>query len=157
MGIKRVIGRLAYRLNCLRLRVTRPLTVGVRLILLKDGQVLLLRHTYHDGMLLPGGGVKKCETLEDAARREAREEVGARLGALRLMGVYTNFYEYKSDHVAVFICEDFELADRPTDRWEIECFAFYPLNALPGDLLGGHRRRLEELARGVPAPGYGMW
>ena len=152
----RLLFRLLHRLQRAWLRLTRPLTIGVRLILLRDGQVLLVRHTYQDGWLLPGGGVKRGETLEAAARREAREEVGADLGALRLLGMYTNFFEYKSDHVAVFLCEEFTLG-QATDRVEIDCFDFFPLGELPQDIMPGHRRRITEMQRGGNGYGYGKW
>lgn len=140
-----------------RLYLTRPVTLGVRVILVREGRVLLVRHVYQEGWLLPGGGVERNETLEAAARREAREEVGAELGELRLLGVFSNFLEYKSDHVAVFACEAFTLqGERPPRPMEIECFAFFPLDALPGDLYPGHRRRLEEWQRGTMG-GFGRW
>lgn len=156
-ALLRWAARMAHRFHRLRLWLTRPLTVGVRLLLIRDGQVLLVRHTYHDGWLLPGGGVAKGETLEAAARREAREELGADLGHLALFGVYTNFYEHKSDHVIVFVSHDFELSGAPTDRVEIDCKAFFPLNALPADLLSGHRRRLEEYQQAGRTAACGPW
>jgi 8-oxo-dGTP pyrophosphatase MutT (NUDIX family) len=137
--------------------LTRPLTVGVRVILVREGQVLLVQHTYHDGWLLPGGGVKRGETLEAAARREAWEEVGAKLGALDLFGAFSNFKEYKSDHVAVFVCRDFTLAGQRPPSPEIAGCAFFSLTTLPEDLLPGHRRRLEEFQRPTRSPGFGLW
>lgn len=158
MRIPRVVAVLVHQLNRLRLRIIRPLTVGVRLIFVRDGQVLLVRHTYHDGWLLPGGGVKKGETLEAAARREALEELGIQPTQLRLHGVYTNFFESKSDHVVVFICEAFELPTRAPRSLEIASSAFFPCDALPQDLLPGHRRRLLEMLQNTPAgTHFGMW
>ncbi len=93
--------RLLYQLDRLRLYITRPITVGVRLILTNDQSILLVKHTYQQHWYLPGGGVKKGETLEQTARREMAEEVGAKLGRLRLFGVYTNFYEYKNTRAAM--------------------------------------------------------
>lgn len=154
--VPRLIARFLYRVHRARLWVTRPLTLGVRLILVNDGSVLLVRHTYHDGWLLPGGGVAKGEMLEDAARREAREELGIVVGPMRLHGVYTNFYEYKSDHVVVFSASDVPVPTVPHSL-EIAQAAFYPLNHLPGDLLAGHRRRLEEYCQPGHRPGSGVW
>jgi 8-oxo-dGTP pyrophosphatase MutT (NUDIX family) len=37
--------------------ITRPVIVGVRVILARDGQILLVRHTYEDLWFMPGGGV----------------------------------------------------------------------------------------------------
>ena len=150
------LARLLHRLHRAYLWVARPLTLGVRLILVRDGRVLLVRHTYHHGWLLPGGGVEKGETLEAAARREAREELGVALGPLRLHGVYTNFHEFKSDHVVVFSASG---VPQPAQQrsFEIERADFFPLNDLPADLLAGHRRRLEEYQRPDHLPCAGPW
>jgi ADP-ribose pyrophosphatase YjhB (NUDIX family) len=69
----RVLARLFYTVARLRWRVTRPITVGVRLILEKEHAMLLVKHTYQSQWYLPGGGVGRDETLEAAARREAAE------------------------------------------------------------------------------------
>ena len=63
---------LAYRIYRLHWRVTRPLVLGVRLILIQDGQVLLVKHTYQPFWYFPGGLVQRGETLAQAAMREAR-------------------------------------------------------------------------------------
>ncbi len=147
--------RLIYLFNRLIWRITSPTTVGVRLILERDQTVLLVQHTYQQHWYLPGGGVKKGETIEAAARREAAEEFDATLGPLKLMGVYTNFYEHKNDHVIVFVCTDFTLTGK-TDR-EIESWAFYPLTALPDHLSPGSRRRITEYLSCPASPIVGMW
>jgi 8-oxo-dGTP pyrophosphatase MutT (NUDIX family) len=121
----------------------------------KDGRVVLVKHTYDELWYLPGGGVEREETLEDAVRREAREEVGAELGQLRLLGAYTSFSEYKSDHVLVFVCHDFTLTG-VTDG-EIARFGLFDLEALPEDTSPATRRRIQEYKTGSPAPNLDMW
>lgn len=144
--------RFFYRLYRVFLFFARPLTLGVRVILLRGSSVLLVRQTYMDGWFLPGGGLKKGETFEQAARREASEEVGAEIKRLGLVGAYSNFSEWKSDHNIVFSSRRFTLSGRHDN--EIAEMRFFPLQALPPDLWPGHRRRLEEyrrlLARGKP-------
>jgi 8-oxo-dGTP pyrophosphatase MutT (NUDIX family) len=151
----RTLYRWFYKINRLRWRVTRPVTVGVRLILLQDQTVLLVKHTYQPHWYLPGGGVKRSETLKEAAQREASEELGAELGELDLFGVYTNFYEYKNDHVIVFSCNDFTLTGK-TDH-EIERFDFFKLNDLPEDTSPGSQRRIQEYANSNRSPIVGTW
>jgi 8-oxo-dGTP pyrophosphatase MutT (NUDIX family) len=134
---------------------TRPVTLGVRVMMLQDRQVLLLRHTYQEGWFFPGGGMQRGETVEQAARREAREEAGADLGLLRLFGLYSHFYEHKSDHIALFICEEFTLGGE-SDA-EIAEVKFFPLSALPGGIAYGHTRRVAEYLANPHGIVTGTW
>lgn len=164
-----LLAKLFYQVSCLWWKIARPLTVGVRVLLIRDGAVLLVRHTYQDAWYLPGGGVKRGETLPDAIRREAMEEVGAALGPLELLGLYSNFYEHKSDHIAVFVCDGFSLAheaDCPVGRddleprgqssGEIARWGFFTPDALPEGTSPGTRRRVAEYLEGG-MPYLGSW
>lgn len=136
--------------------LVRPITFGVRLILVQDGTVMLVQHTYHPGWQFPGGGVKRGETLAQAAAREAWEEVGAKLSVPpQLLGLYTNLAEGKTDHVALFYCEQFTLM-QPTDRWEIKQRRAFALHELPAGLSAGYRQRLQEFSAGK-GPYTGQW
>jgi 8-oxo-dGTP pyrophosphatase MutT (NUDIX family) len=154
------------RLVYLALRVycffVRPVVLGVRVMLVRNRQVLLVRHTYIEGWFLPGGGVKRGETFEQAARREAREEVGSELKDMALVGAYSNFTEWKSDHTILFVSRDFTTSGGHDG--EIAEVRFFPLDDLPEALWPGHRRRLQEYADGLKgpqaaagSPGYGQW
>jgi 8-oxo-dGTP pyrophosphatase MutT (NUDIX family) len=143
---------LAYQVYCF---FFRPLTLGVRVMLIKDGNVLLVRHTYLDGWFMPGGGVKRGETLDQAARREALEEVGAQLNEISLIGAYSHFLEWKSDHNILFFSNDFTL-NGGHDR-EIAEVRFFPLDKLPENLYPSHRRRLEEYRAGSKPEQFGEW
>ena len=97
----------------------------------------------------------KGETIEQAARREAAEEIGATLGQMRLVGVYTNFYESKSDHVVVFSCNDFTVSGE-TDS-EIETYGLFGLNDLPACTSPGTLRRIEEYLARPMVPSVDTW
>jgi 8-oxo-dGTP pyrophosphatase MutT (NUDIX family) len=148
--------RLAYRLYRLHWWITRPTTLGVRIILVQDEQLLLVRHSYQSQWFFPGGASKRRETLVDAAQREALEETGVRcLTTPRLQGIYLNLYEGKNDHIAVFVCEQFEQGVA-TDRWEIAACQFFPVTALPADFSPGCARRFQEYQSGA-GPFAGKW
>lgn len=144
-----------YQIYRLQWVVTRPVTLGVRLLLVKEGKVLLIKPSYREGWYFVGGGVKRNETLEQAVRREAHEEIGAELGKLELVGIFTHFHEFKSDQIAVFKCTDFTYTGK-TD-FEIEQVCLFPTDSLPSDIAPGHERRIQEYLEGRDGPKYGYW
>jgi len=115
-------------------RIFRPVQLGVRMILVQDGEVLLVRHTYMQGWHFPGGAMKRWETPLEAAAREAREEAGVELlEPPTLLGIFTTYFGGKSDHVAVYLCRNYRIG-RATDRWEIAEVKRFALDALPPQL-----------------------
>lgn len=151
--------RIAWRARNAWHRVARPLTMGVRAIILDrqgDGdRVLLIRHSYVPGWHLPGGGVDKGETLVEAMKREVREEVGLAVEcAAQPLGMYARFRNGASDHVAVFVAESWSGTPK-ADGFEILDVAFFPLDRLPEDTTAATLRRLAE-CRGL-APLAERW
>lgn len=143
---------LGFKIYCF---IFRPVRMGVRVLMTQDNRVWLVRHTYVPGWHMPGGGVKRGETLVDAARREAMEETGAQLGEISLMGAYTSFIQWKTDHTIVFICSDFTQTGKSDG--EIAEVKDFPLNELPANVFPSHRKRLEEYRDGKTHPQFGEW
>jgi ADP-ribose pyrophosphatase YjhB (NUDIX family) len=133
-------------------RRSRGMTLGVRALLVADGRVLLVRHTYAPGWYLPGGGVERGESAGEALEREVREEAGVRLtGAPLLFGLYRNAAADSRDHVAFYICDAFEpIQNAPRARGEIAERGAFPLDALPADATPATRARLREYLAGAP-------
>ncbi|MEJ2709258.1 MAG: NUDIX domain-containing protein [Anaerolineales bacterium] len=146
--------RIAYRLLRVWWFFTRPITVGVRILMVRDGSVLLVRHSYQDAWFLPGGGVKRNETLEQAIKREVQEECGAELRHLQLLGIFTQFNDFKHDHVTLFLSHEFSLTGE--GDIEIERVAFFSWNDLPPDVSPGSLRRIQAYRRGDMAR-FGEW
>lgn len=148
---------LAYKLSTMVWKITRPITIGVRVVLEQDGAYLLVKPSYQDLWTLPGGGVEPGETLEQSARREIAEEVGYRSGDFELLGVFTNFTENKNDHIVVFASREIEVLPDHQSDVEIEAARFFRLAELPANTADGARRRLEEFQRGQVSARTGMW
>ena len=154
--MKRLFLNLLYNIYVRVIGIIKPISLGVRVLLIQDDKVLMVRHTYQDEWFLVGGGVKRGETLAEAARREAMEEAGATLGNLELFGIYTNLFFFRTDHIAVFLCDDFTYTSK--NDWEIESIELFPLDALPENTASGIRHRIEDYLNGVkPKDGFGMW
>ena len=96
-------------------------------VLIEDGKVVLIRRENQRGVyfLFPGGGVERGESLHEAAKREALEEMGleVRIGDLLLCfpfrGTVQFFFvaEYLSGVIGTGNGEEF-IRQTPTNRYE---------------------------------------
>lgn len=145
------VWRVIRPLTRLYFRLSRPLTAGVRgLVRDERGHVLLVRHSYVDGWYLPGGGVERSETMLTALTRELDEEAGIILrGRPRLFGLYANFREFKSDHVALFLVEHGTYERVARSSLEIAEYDFFAPGALPEGTTPGTRARIGEVMEGL--------
>ncbi len=82
-----------------------PMLAADALILFDEGIVLIRRENppYQGYYALPGGFVEVGETVEEAAKREAKEETGLDIILLKLVGVYSKPDRDPRGHV-VSIC-----------------------------------------------------
>jgi 8-oxo-dGTP pyrophosphatase MutT (NUDIX family) len=159
--------RLAYLGLRLTWKITRPITVGVRVLMVRDGHVLLVHHSYQDAWFMPGGAVRRGETLEQAARREAFEETRATLHTLVFIGTFTSFDEGKTDHISLFLCDQYTRPDPSltgasdhSDDYEIDQVQAFPFDLLPDKLAYGHGTRIAHFASAhsqPSAPVCGKW
>lgn len=148
--------RVADRARKLVWKAFGPRVVGVRGIVVdataEPAKVLLVHHSYGTpAWHLPGGGVKRRETIEQAVRREVHEEAGVEVtGPVRLLGTYSNLQEGKSDHISVFVIDQWRRAATDDGDPEIAAKGFFAATAdgLPDTTSPGTRRRLDEWAKG---------
>lgn len=134
-------------------RLSRGMTLGVRIALLDDRQrVFLVRHTYVDGWHMPGGGVEVGEDALSAARRELVEEAAAEMTEPpRLHGVFFNGRVSRRDHVVVYVARAFRMLGTKRPDREIAEAGFFALDDLPPATTRATRARLDEIASGRPA------
>ncbi len=92
---------IAFRILTVYWFIFRPKTKGVKCVLENQGKILFIKNTYSEKNLwnLPGGGIKKNETLEEAIKREIKEETGIKISNLINIGNYLNNRNYKRDTV----------------------------------------------------------
>ncbi len=123
-------------------------TMGARALVIQDGKILLVKHTYTPGWYTIGGGVDKGESPLQALRRELQEEAGVTpTQTPTLFGFYHNKRHKRDDYVALYLCKDFTKKD--VKSREILDAQWFSLDTLPPDMSPGTKRRLDEyLGRG---------
>ena len=132
--------------------LVRGMTLGVRAVVLDaDNKVFLVKHSYVAGWYLPGGGVDYGETMEQAMRRELKEEGDIDLiGESVLHGIFLNSHVSRRDHVAVYVVRHFRQDRLPAPNREIIASGFFNRSALPEGTTPGTRLRIAEVLDGKP-------
>lgn len=123
--------------------LTAKRTIGVRILLVNQDHVLLVKHTYQNGWYTIGGGVERNETSRFAIERELQEEIGVTLiTPPELFAVYYSNYEKRDDYVIFYIGREF--TQQAVTSPEIADSQWFPLNKLPADATPATRRRVAE-------------
>jgi 8-oxo-dGTP diphosphatase len=120
--------------------------VGVYAVIFDEERVLLAHRRDIDWWNLPGGGMEAGETVEEAIRREVREETSLDVEVEYLVGVYSK--PQKQEVVLTFRCRVIggKLSTTEESR---EC-RFFPPDSLPENTLPKHRERVEDALLNQP-------
>jgi 8-oxo-dGTP pyrophosphatase MutT (NUDIX family) len=148
------IQKLLYKPLDLYWRMFKPIIVGVKALLNSDDSVVLVKHTYQDQWHLPGGAVKKRETIEDALKRELTEEIDGALSQYHLFGVYSDLSEGKNGHIIVFLSKNFRFSKK--QNFEIEKVQSFNIHGLPETVSKPVQRRIREYKEGRNNI-FGIW
>jgi 8-oxo-dGTP pyrophosphatase MutT (NUDIX family) len=119
-------------------------TLGARAIVLNSQKkILLVRHTYQPHWYLPGGGVKRGESIRAAVLRELREEVGViPNGDPELFGIYFHTYLGVYDYPIIYVVKNFNLIK--VHSLEIAQSDWFDYETLPDMISPGTKHRLDE-------------
>jgi 8-oxo-dGTP diphosphatase len=145
-ALYRLAYRIAYQLARNYWRIRRPRTQGALVVVWKRGRVLLVRNSYVSYYSLPGGYVRRGESVRDTASRELKEEVGVAVDSsdLRLALEVTHEWEFRHEHVTLFDVEVSEAqAPMPDGREVVAADFFTPDEALRLNLFPPLRQYLE--------------
>ena len=118
----------------------------VDLVLFQDKSVLLTKRTrlpYKGYWHLPGSMIHKDESMQEAVKRSAKEELGLDVKIKRYVDVYESLNKYRHDVSHGFVVS--------TNHWDIETdfqsseYGFF--NKLPKKTLNHHRLLIREALR----------
>ncbi len=139
-----------------------PVRVGVKALIIQDDQLLLVRYENQKGIHynLPGGGVRRGESVRKCLKREVFEETNCKVdvGRLLLVGEYDpkkhrKFYGKIHKLTLFFLCElkdgcQPSMPPKP-DRNQTD-LEWFPLDALPDSLYPMYHDLLREALRSEP-------
>ena len=81
---------------------------SVEALILRNGALLFLRRNNHPAngeWWFPGGRIRKGESLEQALRREVKEETGLEISACKLIKVYSRVFPERHDIAIAYLCK----------------------------------------------------
>ena len=160
---------MGYIMNLRRHVGHQTLLMPCACLIITDGQgrVLLQRRADDGKWGYHGGAVEIDESVQDAVRREVREELNLEVGEMRLFGVYSGAsYHHiypNGDEVScidiVYVSSDFR-GELRLQEDEVAEVGWFTLDTLPGNMSDNPRQPILDFLHGVQgntrgAPGGG--
>ncbi len=120
--------------------------VAVDCVVLNEDQVLLLKRAhepFNGYWVLPGGHVERGETVEEAAAREMKEELGIDVEVEKLVGVFSDPERDPRGLISVAFIVRPKSLDVRLNR-EASEYRWFPLDALPERIGFDHAKILAQ-------------
>ena len=108
----------------------------------KNNEILLVKHNYgNKAWHLPGGSVEKGESLENALKREYKEETGLTITTQNLQSIIYSRKNYAISYV--YRVQVNKTNIRQYKNKEIEEVNFFPIDELPLEISKNAKYRIE--------------
>ncbi len=128
------------------------------LVVDEQDRLLLLKRSDNGCWGPPGGAVELGEAVEDAARREVREETGLELGELSLFGVFSGpafFYRYPNGdevhNISIIYLAHFQGGQIQLNGEHID-WDWFPVTGLPENISPPILPVIEEFRKTMTSP-----
>lgn len=122
----------------LRLRISfllnDKLLVGITAFVLKNKKILLVKNTYQYHWSLPGGYIKKGESIAVSIERELREEVGLKVKMQKILNIKNN----ANGIVDIVVICNVIGGKLISDGKEVENAAFFDVDNITEEVLNIH-------------------
>lgn len=119
-------------------------------IILKNAQILLVKRAIYPfvgSYELPGGHVEYGETVENAIKREMKEELGISVKIKKLIGVYSNLKRDPRYHTVAIVYLLKKGKGKIRLSKEASEFKFFPLQGLPRKIGFDHRKIINDFKK----------
>ncbi len=130
----------------------RPIPVVACGIIDEEDNILLMkreREPYKGYWCLPGGKIEFAESIEDACKRELKEETGIEIKFKALKGVLSEVLveENKQHHFILFACEVEPLSNKvvSSDEGVVKWFSLHILDSMKEVIIPSDHYMIKEL------------
>lgn len=123
-------------------------------VIFEKGKILLVKravYPFQGCWVLPGGHVKYGERVEEAIKREMKEELGVSVKIKKLIGIYSDPKRDPRYHTvsAVYLCQ--RTKGKIKLNQEGSEFKFFPLENLPRKIGFDHREIINDFKKNKKA------
>lgn len=122
-------------------------SVSVNAIIEDKGKVLLVKRRkepFKGYWSLPGGYVEYGESVEEALRREVKEEVGIDIEIDRLLNVYSDPFRHIAKHTIAIVYKASIVNGKISNNEEISDAKFFSKEEIPEILAFDHKKMIED-------------
>jgi len=111
--------------------MSKNIEILARAFIVKDGEVLLCKVKSKDNYFFPGGHVEYGESVENALKRELREEIGKELEDINFIGICENTFQFMGEHQEINLVFEAQMPGRDFSVLEDHMeFDWFPLDKI---------------------------